>query len=32
MTGVDVWAAYWSTIAAAERKGNAPEVRERIRH
>ena len=31
VTGSDVWAAYSTTIAAAEHKGNVPEVRERIR-
>ncbi len=31
VTGADVWAAYSSTITAAEHKGNVPEVRERIR-
>jgi hypothetical protein len=31
VTGADVWSAYSSTIAAAERKGNLAEVRERIR-
>jgi len=31
VTGADVWAAYSSTVAAAERTGRAPEVRARIR-
>jgi len=30
-TGSDVWTAFSSTVAAAEHKGRAPEVRERIR-
>jgi len=31
ITGADVWAAYRSTLAAAERSGNVADVRERIR-
>jgi len=31
VTGADVWAAYSSTITAAEQKGNVAEVRERMR-
>jgi hypothetical protein len=31
VTGSDVWAAFSSTVAAAECKGRAPEVRARIR-
>ena len=31
ITGVDVWAAYSSTMRAAEANGNADEVRERVR-
>ena len=31
ITGADVWAAYRSTIAAAERHGSSAEVKERIR-
>ena len=31
IAGADVWAAYSSTIAAAQAKGNVPEVRERAR-
>jgi hypothetical protein len=31
VTGADVWAAYSSTIAAAQAKGNVAEVRERAR-
>jgi hypothetical protein len=31
ITGADVWAAYSSTVTAAERAGGAPEARERIR-
>ncbi len=31
ITGIDVWAAYSSTIAAAEKKGNVAQVRERVR-
>ena len=30
ITGLDVWAAYGSTMKAAERAGRAGEVRERI--
>jgi hypothetical protein len=32
VTGADVWAAYSSTITAAEQTGNVPEVREQMRH
>jgi hypothetical protein len=31
VTSADVWAAYSSTIRAAEGRGNVPEVRERVR-
>ena len=31
ITSVDVWEAYRSTLAAAERQGSASEVKERIR-
>jgi hypothetical protein len=31
VTGADVWAAYSSTLAAAQAKGNVSEIRERIR-
>jgi hypothetical protein len=31
ITGADVWAAYDATMKAAERLGNAPDVRARIR-
>ncbi len=31
ITGADVWAAYRSTLAAAERHGRAAEVKERVR-
>ena len=31
VTGSDVWTAFSSTVAAAERTGRAPEVRARIR-
>jgi hypothetical protein len=31
ITGADVWAAYTSTMKAAERNGNAVEIRERVR-
>jgi hypothetical protein len=31
VTGADVWAAYSSTLAAAQTRGNVTEVRERVR-
>jgi hypothetical protein len=31
ITGADVWAAYWSTVKAAEKNGNASAVRECVK-
>jgi hypothetical protein len=31
ITGADVWAAYSSTLKAAETNGNADEIRERVK-